>query len=159
MRADIARNTFGVDGTGVMVGVLSNTFNCLGGAPAGVASGDLPAIAVLEEGPCGGQGLLSAFPDEGRALAEIVHDVAPGAAIAFHTADRGQANLAQGIVNLANAGAKVITDDIIYFEEPMFQDGIVAQAVDQVKARGVSYFSAAQNDGRRSYESRSARAA
>ena len=153
MRADIARNTFGVDGTGVMVGVLSNTFNCLGGAPAGVASGDLPAIAVLEEGPCGGQGLLSTFPDEGRALAEIVHDVAPGAAIAFHTADGGQANLAQGIVDLANAGAKVITDDIIYFAEPMFQDGIVAQAVDQVKARGVSYFSAAQNDGRRSYES------
>jgi len=153
IRADVGRNAVGVDGTGVMVGVLSNTFNCLGGAPAGVASGDLPAIAVLEEGPCGGQGLLSAFPDEGRALAEIVHDVAPGAAIAFHTADGGQANLAQGIVDLANAGAKVITDDIIYFAEPMFQDGIVAQAVDQVKARGVSYFSAAQNDGRRSYES------
>jgi subtilisin family serine protease len=153
IRADIARNTFGVDGTGVMVGVLSNTFNCLGGAPAGVASGDLPVIAVLEEGPCGGQGLLSTFPDEGRALAEIVHDVAPGSATAFHTADGGQANLAQGIVELANAGAKVITDDIIYFAEPMFQDGIVAQAVDQVKARGVSYFSAAQNDGRRSYES------
>ena len=93
------------------------------------------------------------LPDEGRALAEIVHDVAPGAAIAFHTADGGQANLAQGIVELANAGAKVITDDIIYFAEPMFQDGMVAQAVDQVKARGVSYFSAAQNDGRRSYES------
>ena len=153
IRADVGRNAVGVDGTGVMVGVLSNTFNCLGGAPAGVASGDLPAIAVLEEGPCGGQGLLNAFPDEGRALAEIVHDVAPGAAIAFHTADGGQANLAQGIVDLANAGAKVITDDIIYFAEPMFQDGIVAQAVDQVKARGVSYFSAAQNDGRRSYES------
>ena len=47
----------------------------------------------------------------------------------------------------------MITDDIIYFAEPMFQDGIVAQAVDQVKARGVSYFTAAQNDGRRSYES------
>ncbi|MGH8576053.1 MAG: S8 family serine peptidase, partial [Gammaproteobacteria bacterium] len=47
----------------------------------------------------------------------------------------------------------VITDDIIYFAEPMFQDGIIAQAVDQVKARGVSSFSAAQNDGRRSYES------
>jgi hypothetical protein len=47
----------------------------------------------------------------------------------------------------------VITDDIIYFAEPMFQDGIISQAVDLVKARGVSYFSAAQNDGRKSYES------
>ncbi|MGH8569209.1 MAG: S8 family peptidase, partial [Gammaproteobacteria bacterium] len=153
IRADIARSTLGVDGTGVTVGVLSNTFNCLGGASLGVASGDLPAVAVLEEGPCGGQGLLSVLPDEGRALAEIVHDVAPGAAIAFHTADNGQASFAQGIVALADAGAQVITDDIIYFGEPMFQDGIVAQAVDQVKARGISYFSAAQNDGRKSYES------
>jgi hypothetical protein len=81
--------------------------------------------------------------NEGRALAEVVHDVAPGAAIAFHTADRGQANFAQGIVDLTNAGAKVITDDIIYFAEPMFQDSIIAQAIDQVKARGVSYFSTA----------------
>jgi subtilisin family serine protease len=154
IRADIARNAFGVDGTGVTVGVLSNTFNCLGGAAAGLASGDLPAaIAVLEEGPCGGQGLISTFPDEGRAIAEIVHDVAPGAAIAFHTADRGQANFALGILDLANFGAQVITDDIFYFAEPMFQDGIISQAVDQVKARGVSYFSAAQNEGRRSYES------
>ena len=40
MRADIARSTFGVDGTGVMVGALSDSFNCLGGAAAGVASGD-----------------------------------------------------------------------------------------------------------------------
>jgi hypothetical protein len=149
IRADVARNAFGADGTGVTVGVLSDSFNCRLGAATGVASGDLPAgIAVLEEGPCA-EGLV----DEGRALAEVVHDVAPGAAIAFHTAQGGQANFAQGIVDLANAGAKVITDDIIYLAEPIFQDGIVAQAVDQVKGLGVSYFSAAGNDGRQSYES------
>jgi subtilisin family serine protease len=149
IRADVARNAFGADGTGVTVGVLSDSFNCRLGAATGVASGDLPAgIAVLEEGPCA-EGLV----DEGRALAEVVHDVAPGAAIAFHTAQGGQANFAQGIVDLANAGAKAITDDIIYLAEPMFQDGHVAQAVDQVKGLGVSYFSAAGNDGRKSYES------
>ena len=47
----------------------------------------------------------------------------------------------------------MITDDIFYFAEPMFQDGIIAQAIDLVKARGVSSFSAAGNDSRRSYES------
>ncbi|MDQ3581445.1 MAG: hypothetical protein M3495_07435 [Pseudomonadota bacterium] len=139
MRADIARSTFGVDGTGVTVGTLSDSFNCLGGAAAGVASGDLPAgIVVLEEiGDCQGA------TDEGRGMMEIIHDVAPGASQAFHTAFEGQASFAQGIIDLGNAGAKVITDDIVYFAEPMFQDGIIAQAVDLVKARGISYFSAA----------------
>jgi len=149
MRADIARSTFGVDGTGVTVGTLSDSFDCLGGAVTGVASGDLPAgIVVLEEiRDCQGA------TDEGRGMMEIIHDIAPGASQAFHTAFEGQASFAQGIIDLANAGAKVITDDILYFAEPMFQDGIIAQAVDQVKARGISYFSAAGNDGRQSYES------
>jgi len=82
MRADIARGAFAVNGTGVTVGVLSDSFDCRGGAAAGMASGDLPAgIVVLEERPCGPDAT-----DEARALAEIVHDVAPGAAIAVHTA-------------------------------------------------------------------------
>jgi hypothetical protein len=124
MHADIARATFGVDGTGILVGTLSDSYDCLGGAAAGVASGDLPAdVIVLEEGPC-------PATDEGRGMMELIRDVAPGASQAFHTAFEGQANFAQGIIDLANAGAKVITDDIIYFAEPMFQDGIIAQAVD-----------------------------
>jgi hypothetical protein len=40
----------------------------------------------------------------------------------------------------------------IYFAEPMFQDGIIAQAVDSVAAAGVSYFSSAGNNARDSYE-------
>ena len=40
----------------------------------------------------------------------------------------------------------MIVDDVAYFEEPFFQDGPVAVAVDEVVAAGVSYFSAAGND-------------
>ncbi|MGH8586578.1 MAG: hypothetical protein ACREWE_10495 [Gammaproteobacteria bacterium] len=149
IRADVARMTFGVVGTGVMVGTLSDSFNCLGGAAAGVASGDLPAgITVLEEGPC-----ADGRTDEGRGMMEIIHDIAPGTTQAFHTAEGGQANFAQGIIDLANAGAKVINDDIIYFAEPFYQDGIIAQAVNTVKGMGVAYFSSAGNDGRQAYES------
>jgi subtilisin family serine protease len=148
MRSDLARALFGVDGTGVTIGTLSDSFDCLGGAAAGVARGDLPAgITVLAEGPC------PESSDEGRGMMELIHDVAPGAAQAFHTASNGQADFAQGIIDLANAGAKVINDDIGYPDEPMFQDGIIAQAVNQVKAMGVAYFSAAGNVGRQSYES------
>ncbi|MDD1428921.1 S8 family serine peptidase, partial [Dolichospermum sp. ST_sed9] len=51
------------------------------------------------------------------------------------------------------AGASVIVDDVIYFAEPMFQDGIITQAVDQVAANGVAYFSSAGNQTNKSYQS------
>jgi hypothetical protein len=143
--------TLGFDGAGVTVGILSDTYNQNTSAPTNasqdIASGDLPAggVNVLEEGPSGGT-------DEGRAMLQIVHDVAPGASLAFHTAFNGMADFAQGIVDLANAGATVIADDATYFAEPMFQDGIIAQAVDTVKNNGVAYFSAAGNSARRSYQ-------
>jgi subtilisin family serine protease len=147
MRADVARATFGVDGTGVAVGVLSDSFDCLAGAAADVTSGDLSPVAVLQELPgCTGG------TDEGRAMLQLVHDVAPGAILAFATAFTGQAGFASNILALQAAGARVIVDDVIYFAEPMFQDGIIAQAVDTVQGLGVPYFSSAGNADRQSYE-------
>jgi hypothetical protein len=151
MHSDPARTSFGVDGSGVMVGTLSDSYDCTGnggGAASDVASGDLPAgVLVLQELPG-----CSQATDEGRAMMQIVHDVAPGSPLAFHSAFNGMADFANGIIELANAGAKVIDDDVIYFAEPMFQDGPIAQAVDTVKATGVAYFSSAGNDARHSYE-------
>ena len=147
-RSNVARTGFGADGSGIQVGVLSNSFNCLGGAAADVANGDLSPVAVLQEDPG-----CSSGTDEGRAMLQIVHDVAPGASLLFATADGGQANFANNIIVLKNSGAKVIVDDAIYFFEPMFQDGIIAQAVDSVVAAGVAYFSAAGNDARNAYSS------
>lgn len=154
-RSDIARKKYQVDGKGVKIGLLSDSYNSLGTAAKGVSSGELPGpgnpfhhtapVQVLED--------ITTGTDEGRAMAEIVHDVAPGAELAFNTAEGGQAAFAQGIINLSNKGCKVITDDEIYFAEPFFQDGIIAQAVDKVKQKGVTYFSAAGNSSVRSYES------
>ena len=79
-------------------------------------------------------------------MAQIVHDLAPGAALDFATAFNGELGFAANIRALAAAGAKVIADDVAYLEEPFFQDGPVAVAVDEVAAAGVSYFSAAGND-------------
>jgi hypothetical protein len=152
----LARKKYKVDGTGVKVGILSDSYNNLGTAQTGVSHGELPGhgnpfnyrkpVQVLEDLDSGGT-------DEGRAMMEIVHDVAPGAELAFHTADNGQADFAQGIVKLANVGCDVIADDVAYFAEPFFQDGIIAQAVDQVKHQGSTYFSAAGNESIKSYES------
>jgi hypothetical protein len=147
-RADLARSLFGVDGTGVTVGVLSDSFNCLGGAATDVANNDLPTVNVVQEMPT-----CSGATDEGRGMLQIVHDVAPGAPLAFATAFSGQAGFANNITALRLAGADVIVDDVIYFEEPMFQDGIIAQAVDAAVAAGVPYFSSAGNSARRAYDS------
>lgn len=148
MRADDARALFGVDGTGVTVGVLSDSFDNLGAAATDVASGDLPpGITVLND-------QFAEGVDEGRAMMQLIHDVAPGADLAFHTALLSQADFAKGILRLANkAKADVIVDDVYYFDEPMFQDGIIAKAVNKVVAKGIPYFSSAGNNDRDAYES------
>jgi hypothetical protein len=156
-RSDIARKKYHVNGTGVKVGVLSDSYDNLGTAKKGIKQGELPGpanpfhfnkpVEVLEDLDSGGT-------DEGRALLEIVHDVAPGSALAFHTAFLGEADFAQGIQDLADDGCQVIADDISYLDEPFFQDGIIAQSVDESKKKGVSYFSSAGNDGVNSYEHR-----
>jgi subtilisin family serine protease len=180
-RSDVLRaNNAGLNGAGVTVGILSDSFNCYGvydkpgsGVPASgvrgyapfgfasddasfdAANGYLPAsVNVLSEGTCMqyGQPLELPFADEGRAMMQIVHEVAPGAALAFHTGSNTEADFAAGITALAAAGATVIADDIGYFDEPFFQDGIVAQAIDAANAQGVAYFSAAGNNGQLSYE-------
>lgn len=147
LRADIARPLYGVDGSGITVGTLSDSFDCLNGASTDEANGDLPpGVIVLDDSICPNGS------DEGRAMMQLIADVAPGADQMFHTAFGGQADFAQGILELANAGADVIVDDVIYFAEPMFQDGIIAQAVDDVVADGSAYFSSAGNQSRQSYE-------
>lgn len=141
----------GVDGAGTKVGVLSDSFDTSTStitAANDVASGDLPGagnplghltpIQVIEDFPGG--------TDEGRAMLQIVHDLAPGAALAFATANSGQVGFGNNIRALASAGCDVIVDDVAYFAEPMFSDGIVARAVDDVVAQGKSYFSSAGNE-------------
>jgi Subtilase family/FG-GAP-like repeat len=149
MGSDIARATFGVNGSGVNVGALSDSFNCLGGAAADTSSDDLPlSVTLIQE-----ISVCTGATDEGRAMLQIVHDVAPGASLAFASAFNGQASFASNIQSLAAAGAKVIVDDVVYLAEPMFQDGIIAQAVDSVVTGGAAYFSAAGNQARQSYQS------
>ena len=81
-------------------------------------------------------------------MLQIVHDLAPGADLAFATAFTGELGFATNIRALAANGADVIADDIIYFAEPIYQDGPIAAAVDDVTAQGVDYFSMAYNSNR-----------
>lgn len=148
-RAALARTTFNTTGAGIKIGVLSDTFNALGGANNDVLTGNLPGpgnpngnttpVTVLQDLPTG--------TDEGRAMLQIVHDIAPGAQLFYATAFGGVASFAANIQALRNAGCDIIIDDVFYFNESPFQDGPIAQAVNTVTAGGALYFSSAGNAG------------
>ena len=147
LNAATGRTHYAVNGSGITVGVISDSYNSLGTAATDVTNGELPGatnacgfttpVAVQAD---------SGTSDEGRAMAQIVHDLAPGANLRFATANGGEAAFAQQIRDLATAGAKVIVDDITYLAEPMYQDGVVGKAVEDVIAGGVTYFSSAGNE-------------
>lgn len=80
-------------------------------------------------------------------MLEIIHDLAPGAQLYFATAFVSWAGFAQNILDLRAAGCDIIVDDVEYFNESPFQDGIIAQAVNSVTADGALYFSSAGNSG------------
>lgn len=155
-RSDVARQLFGLNGQGTAVGILSDSWNVLGGAAAGVATGELPGpgnpegftapVQVLKDG----EGIGNT--DEGRGMAEIVHDVAPGAALAFY-APQTYLDHADGVRALAQAGATVVVDDIGWFGEPWFQHSPIGTAATQVaREHGTVVFSSAGNQNRDALE-------
>jgi len=166
LKSDIAKAVFNLDGSGQKVGILSDSFACNGNRDfntlpaAGVAgtltgspsqdSGDLPtAVQIVSD--------LANSPtctDEGAGMGELVHDLVPGAVIAFATAGNSQAAFAQGITNLCSApvNATVVVDDVGFLAEPMYQDGLIAQAAAACVASGVPYYSADGNDANRAFK-------
>ncbi len=162
-------NSSGVTGHGITVGILSDSFNVDSEIPPGqnaigapinafqdVMSGDIPNIGVPDGRP--GLKFLSegsdGDTDEGRAIAQIVYDMAPSVNFCFSTVDLGPLSFAASIRRLRTDSAcqaDILVDDVNYFNEPAFSDGPIAQAVDDVATsttlagKQVAYFSAAGN--------------
>ena len=93
------------------IGVLSDGVTSLADSQA---TGDLGPVTILP----GQEG----FGDEGTAMLELIHDLAPGAQLFFATAGNGLPSFAQNIRDLRTAGCDIILDDISYFVESPFQE-------------------------------------
>ena len=173
-RASDVRSTFGFNGAGTCVGVISDSFNNLGAAATDVSLGDLPGVGTPfpysnPVGLAGSGDLSSGGSDEGRAMIQIVHDLVPGARIYFATAFNSLPDFANNIRALRGIAAApgpfgnvtpkcdIIVDDIFYFVETGLHDGqpapsnaniaLIVQAVNDVVADGALYFSSAGNSG------------
>ena len=138
--ADLARTGYRVTGVGTKICALSDGVDSLAESQA---AGELPAVDVLPDQAGDG--------DEGTAMLEILHDIAPNAELGFATAASlfsTDADFAANIRALRfDAGCDILVDDILYFNESPFQDGLIARAVNDVTADGALYFSSAGNEG------------
>jgi hypothetical protein len=160
IKADKVRESFGpggplIDGTGVKIGVISDSYSANAAATAtDISNGDLPNdVQVL--------GPQVPGTDEGRAMLQIIHDIAPKAKLAVSTGSLGAVPMARTILEMASSssprlpGGKcdVIVDDLSYITEPFQSDGIVASTVNQVvRDSNVVYVTSAGNFGRQAYE-------
>ena len=157
-----ARGTFNTNGSGIRIGVLSNGVTSLSQSQA---TGDLPPTCSSLSPPATEQ-CVNVVPgqagsaDEGTAMLEVIHDIAPAAQLVFATANPTITQFAANILALRNVyNCDIIVDDVGYFAESVFQDGqgplvvspnnagIVTQAVNDVVASGALYFSSAANSG------------
>lgn len=154
LAADLARLDYGVDGSGVEVGIISDSFaraTTITSPQQDVEAAALPGdgnpcgwttpVNVVKEGPVNGS-------DEGRAMAQLVHGIAPGAELSFASGGGfGAVGMAESVVMLAQAGATVIVDDLGFVDEPVYQQGVLSAAIEYVEREyGVAYYSAAGNN-------------
>jgi len=125
IRADLARSTHGISGAGVRVGVISDG---VGGIAAAKASGDLPAsIDISTCNVIPGSDPTSTGA-EGTAMLEIVHDIAPGAALWFGHFGMGTSQDFNDAVACLAAHTDVVVDDIGFYVDGPY-DGTSAVSV------------------------------
>ncbi len=141
LKADQVRALFGVNGTGIRVGVISGGIagvfasgctSCSGLSGGPISTGDLPPVigtrdasgrlislsgGIIAQSFCG-NGNLEGCPTnaEGTAMLEIIYDLAPGVQLLFANFDTDLAF--ENAVNFLAANADVVVTDISFFGKP-----------------------------------------
>jgi len=137
---EIVRNAYGLDGTGINIGVISDGVDSRSSAQL---SGDLPpdglGLTVVSNTQGG---------DEGTALLEIIYDMVPGANLFFHDYGTDITEFNAAIDNLVDEECDIICDDVGFLFEPFFEDGTIASHISSViTSNDIIYVSACGNSG------------
>jgi Subtilase family len=135
--ADNARLNKGINGAPIKVGVVSDGVS---NWPPVAGTNDLPPGIELPMGMGTG--------DEGTAMLEIIHDLAPGSLLAFCPSGGNIVSFKNAVAALVQtSNCKVVCDDVGWYSEPYFYHGNVAQHL-QALGAGTNYVhvSAAGND-------------
>jgi hypothetical protein len=141
----------GLTGAGVTIGVISDG---VGGLANSQATGNLPPNFGTPGATVTINVLNAGSGSEGTAMLELIHDIAAGANLLFHSGVGSETAFATAVQNLVNAGAKIIVDDINGLAtESYFADGPAVAAVNNAVAAGVTVFSSAGNRGDNGFES------
>ncbi|MFC5266152.1 hypothetical protein ACFPJ1_28900 [Kribbella qitaiheensis] len=137
-KADAAQAR-GLTGRGQKIGAISGDVDHLAES---VAQGELPAnVQVLRQ--------AEYVDDEGTAMLEIIHDMAPQAKLAYASTRDTTAEYVEAFHELAAAGVTMIAEDIALDDDPVFQQGIGAATAEGLAKHGIWVSSSAGNLGNR----------
>lgn len=135
------RNATNLSGKGVKVGIISDGVSSLDDV---VRSGELPSGIHVISNNIGG--------DEGTAMLQVVHDIAPDAELFFSDRGSSQIEFVQAMDQLISDGCRIICDDITYVE-PFFEDGYIARNIrDRVLSYDILYITSAGNFAQEHYQ-------
>jgi len=140
LKADSVQSKYMSYGDNVKVGVISDGIDH---RQVVKDNFELPTINFINAGS----------GDEGTAMLEIVHDLAPNASLYFNSCGNTYQEFGHAIRSLDSAGCNIIVDDIGYPDEPYFsnEDDTLGAAIRYFLWHGGTYISAEGNDNRSIY--------
>ena len=151
VNGDAVHNLYGFNGAGITVGIISDSFNAV--------SGDFTKAVqdgLVDPNAIDAQDDSSLTSDEGLAMAEIVHEIAPDAHIIFYSAEdlnsgpqstfQLDQSLANAVTQLVNDGCNIICNDLFNITQPFYQPGFPSDvAITDAVNSSVAFFELADN--------------
>lgn len=132
LQTDQVRTEYGVSGAGVRVGVLGDSWGC-----GDVDLSELGSFEVLADN-CSTGGL-----DGGRAIAEVVFDIAPQAHVVFHALKQTPTDYAAAAQALFEAGVDLVVSGQQHADMLRMQKDVHTRVAESLWALGVPVVSAA----------------